>query len=103
MKVLKVLVAQSCPTLCNPRDYSPPGPSVHGISQVRILEWVDIPFSRGFSQPKDQTQVSCRQIIYHLSHQGSSNDNELYQKCYESTSDTGGLEKSFTEEVKFEC
>ena len=47
-------VAQSCPTLCNPLDYT-----VHGILQARILEWVAVPFSRGSSQPKDLTQVSC--------------------------------------------
>ena len=40
-------VAQSCLTLCDPLDGSPPGSTVHGISQVRILEWVAIPFSRG--------------------------------------------------------
>jgi len=39
-------------------DCSPPGFSVHGILQARILEWVAIPFSRGSSQPRDQTQVS---------------------------------------------
>ena len=50
---VKVLVAQSCPTLCDPRDCSPPGSSVHGILQARILEWVAIPFSRGPSQPRD--------------------------------------------------
>ena len=50
-----VLVAQSSLTLCNPTDYSLPGSSVHGILQARILEWV--PFSRGSSQPRDQTQV----------------------------------------------
>ena len=65
-----VLVAQSCPALCNPMDCSPPGSSIHGILQARILEWVAIPFSRGSSQPKDQTRVSCiscigRQILYH--------------------------------------
>ena len=43
MKV-KLLVAWWCPTLCNPMDWSPPGSSVHGISQVRILKWVTIPF-----------------------------------------------------------
>ena len=48
-----VLVAQSCLTLCNPMDCSPPGSSAHGILQARILEWVDIPFSRGPSQPRD--------------------------------------------------
>ena len=51
-------VAQSCPTLCDPMDCSPPGSSVHGILQARTLEWVAIPFSRGSSQPRDQTQVS---------------------------------------------
>ena len=45
MKV-KVLVSQSCLTLCNSVDCSPPGSSVHGILQARILEWVAIPFSR---------------------------------------------------------
>ena len=50
-------VAQSCPTLCDLMDCSPPGSSVHGISQARILEWVAISFSRGSSQPRDQTQV----------------------------------------------
>ena len=48
---VKVLVAQSCPILCNPMDCSPPGFSVHGILQARILEWVAIPFSRGSSRP----------------------------------------------------
>ena len=55
----KVLVAESCPTLCNPMDYSPPGSSVHGILQTRILEWVAISSSRGSSQPRDRTQVFC--------------------------------------------
>ena len=53
------LVTQSCPTLCDPMDCSPPGSSVHGILQARILEWVAISFSRGSSQPKELTQVSC--------------------------------------------
>ena len=47
-----MLVAQLCPTLCNPIDCSPPGSSVHGILQARILESVAIPFSRGLSQPR---------------------------------------------------
>ena len=54
-----VLVAQSCPTLCNPMDCSPPGSSVHVILQARILEWVAILFSRGSSRPRDRTWVSC--------------------------------------------
>ena len=51
-------VAQSFPTLCDPTDCSPPGFSIHGILQARILEWVAIPFSRGSSRPRDRTQVS---------------------------------------------
>ena len=51
-------VAQSCLTLCNPMDCSPPGSSVHGIFQAWILEWVAISFSRGSSWPRDQTLVS---------------------------------------------
>ena len=53
---MKVKVAQSCPTLGDPMDYI-----VHGILQNRIREWVAFPFSRGSSQPRDRTQVSCMQ------------------------------------------
>ena len=56
---VKVLVTQSCPTLFNPTGCSPPGSSVHGTLQARILEWVAMPFSRGSSWPRDWTQVSC--------------------------------------------
>ena len=52
-------VAQSCLTLCDPANYSLPGSSVHGIFQARVLEWVDVSFSRGSSQPRDQIQVFC--------------------------------------------
>ena len=68
-KKVKVLVAQSCPALCNPMDCSPPGSSVHGILQARRLEWVAMPFSRGSSLPRDRTQglnpglSHCRQIL----------------------------------------
>ena len=63
-------VAQSGPILCNPMDCSPPGFSVHGIFQARILEWIAISFSRGSSWPRDQTcvsYISCigRQILHH--------------------------------------
>ena len=51
-------VAQLCPALCNLMYYSPPGSSVHGILQARILGWVAVSFSRGSSQPRDQTQAS---------------------------------------------
>ena len=52
---------------------SPPGFSVHGISQARILEWVAVSFSRGSSQPRDQTHVSCisRRVLYHWWHMAS--------------------------------
>ena len=55
----RVLVAQSCPTLCNPMDCSPPGSSIHGILQARVLEWAAIPFSGGSSPPRDRTPISC--------------------------------------------
>ena len=52
-------VANLCLTLCNPVDCSPPGSSVHGTFQTRILEWVVISSSRGSSRPRDQTCISC--------------------------------------------
>ena len=48
---MKVSVAQSCPTLCDPMDCSPPGSSVHGILKARILEWVAIPFPGDIPNP----------------------------------------------------
>ena len=68
MKILsEVKVAQLCPTLCKPMDYT-----VHGILQARILEWVAFPISRGSSQSRDLTQVShiAGGILYHLSYKG---------------------------------
>ena len=58
---------------CDPMDCSPPGSSVHGILQARILEWVAISSSWGSSRTRDQICVSCtgRRILYHLSPQGS--------------------------------
>ena len=56
---VKVLIAQLCPTFCDPVDCSPPGSSVRGILQARILEWVAIPFFRGSPWPGDWTQVFC--------------------------------------------
>ena len=68
-----ILCAQSCPTLCDPMDCSPPGSSVHGIFQARTLQCVVISYSRGSFQPWDQTHisyVSCtgRQILLPLHH-----------------------------------
>ena len=71
---------QSCLTLCDPMDCSPPGSSVHGILQSRILEWVAIPFSRRRGKAAQSCLtlcelnwglLHCRQMLYHLSHQGS--------------------------------
>ena len=58
---------QSCLTLCDPMDCSPPSSSVYGIFQARILEWVAVPSSRGSSGPRDQICIFCigRQILYH--------------------------------------
>ena len=55
--------AQSYPTLCDFMNCSPPGSSVRGIFPVRILEWVNISSSRGFSWPRDWTHVSCVSCI----------------------------------------
>ena len=70
MKVVwKLLVTQSCLTLCSPIDCSLPDSSVHGILQARILEWVDIPFSKGSTWPRNQTWgfLHCMQSLYCLS------------------------------------
>ena len=65
-------VAESCQTLCDLVDCSPPGSAVHGILQARILEWIAIPISSG-SQRRNQTPVSCTADSFlPLSHQGSS-------------------------------
>ena len=56
---VKVLVTESCPTLCDPMDYSLPASSLRGILQARIMEWLAIPSCRRSSQPRDQTQISC--------------------------------------------
>ena len=78
------LVSQSCPTLCDPMDCSPPGSSVHGILWARILEWVAMPSSRGPSQHKDQTRSATLQADSLPSEAGKPNriiciDN--YLKC----------------------
>ena len=67
---------QSCPTLCDSIDHSPPGFPVHGILQARILEWAAMLTSRGSSEPRDRTcvsYISCigKQVLYHERHLGS--------------------------------
>ena len=69
-EVVKVLATLSCPTLCNPMDCGPPGSSVHGILQARILEWVARPSFRRSSWPRGPPHD--RQILYHVSYQGSA-------------------------------
>ena len=79
---------------CDPMDCSPPGSSVHGILQAKILEWVAISFSRGSSWPRDQTLIFCihRQILYHwatweapyLSISVSKWDYHTSEHCYDS-------------------
>ena len=68
MKVkVKVLVSQLCLTFCDPMDCNPPGSSVHGILQARILEWVACP-PPGDLRETEPRSPYCRQILYHLSH-----------------------------------
>ena len=81
---VKVSVAQSCPSLRNPTDCSPPGSSVHGIFQVRTLEWLAIPFSRGSSQPRGRTRVSCtvgRFFTVRATREALSCDSSVAQSC----------------------
>ena len=59
MNAVLCLVAQLCLTLCDPMDCSLPGSSVHWILHAKIMEWVAMPSSRGFSSPRNRTQVSC--------------------------------------------
>ena len=72
MDILCAKSPQSCPTLCGPMDCSPPGSSVHGILQGRLLEWVAMPSARGSSWPRDRTHISLylktcigRRVLYH--------------------------------------
>ena len=84
---------QSCPTLWDPRDCSPPGSSVRGILRARILEWVASPSSRGSSRPRDQTQVSCiaGRLAYHRTTKkfGEGNGTPLQYSCLENPMDGG--------------
>ena len=59
------LLSQSCPTPCDPVDWSPPGPYVHAVLQARILEWVAVPSSSGSSRPGDPTCISCISCSHH--------------------------------------
>ena len=67
---VRVQSLQSCLTLCDPMDHSPPGSSIHEILQARIPEWLAMPPSRGTAQPRDQTHIG-RQVLYHWHPMGS--------------------------------
>ena len=75
--IKSMLFSHSVVSLCDPMDCSPPDSSVHRIFQARILEWVAISYSRGSSQTRDWTHVSCvswigRWIFYHFCHEMES-------------------------------
>ena len=79
----------SRPTLCDPTGCSPPGSSVRGILQARILEWVAISSSRGSSQPRDRTHISCvccigRWVLIHQCHLGGPSGPALEYKLFNS-------------------
>ena len=93
---MKVLVAQLCPTLCDPTDCGSPGSSDHGILQARILEWVAISSSRGSSWPRDQAQDSCHLLHWQadslpLSHPRCQRDKVLKYYSDPSWSDSAVL------------
>ena len=70
LQYMHAKLVQSCPILCDPMGCSPPGFSACGILQARILDWVVLHYSRGYSQPRDGNLhllclLHCRQILYH--------------------------------------
>ena len=77
------MCAQSRPALCNPMDCSPPGSSVHGISQAEILEGVPFPFPGDLPHPGfEPRSPALQQTLYHLGHQGSHTDRYMDGKLY---------------------
>ena len=85
-KVLRESISRSVVS-SSTTPWSPPGSSVHGILQARILHWVAIPFSRGFFPPQGSNPLLlyCRQTLYHLNHQGSPAESRADPLC----TDTG--------------
>ena len=80
VKLKLVLVTQSCPTLCDPMDCSPPGSSVQGILQARILKWVASSLLQGIfpTQGSNASLLHCRQSLYHQSHHRK----EIIKLCF---------------------
>ena len=89
---VKVLVVRLCQTLCDPINCSLPGCPVHGILQARILEWVAISSSRGSSQPKDRTQVSCITCGFFTIWATREGQGKCFQKIHRAQSSPTGLE-----------
>ena len=103
-KVTECMCAQSCPTLSDLMDCSPPGPSVHGILQARRLEWVAIFTSRGFSQPRNWTWISytaptspaLQADSLPLNYQGSLNTGVQFSFCFFFTDFSGMAEEGWS-------
>ena len=78
LHAMHATLLQSCSTFCDSIDYRPPGSSLHGILQARILELVAMPSSRGIfpTQGSNPGFLHCRHIFYHLSHQESSRNSQ---------------------------
>ena len=94
---------QLCPTLCDPMDHSLPGSSVHGILQVRKLEWVALPSSRGSFPPRDQTCVSTVLhwwVLNHQHHLGSPTYMCMYWQFYAQESKEATFEHKVKVKVK---
>ena len=79
---VKLLVAQSCLSLCDPKDCSLPGSCVHGILQARILEWVAMPFSRFLTQGSNPSLLHCRQILDCLSTREAQKTNIYHPRVW---------------------
>ena len=81
--IVCVLVTQLCLTLCDSTDCSPPCPSVHGLLQAGILEWVSMPFSRGSSRPRDRSWVShiVGRFVTIWANRGALTFSKIYCSC----------------------
>ena len=90
---------QSCPTLYDPIDGSPPGSPVPGILQAIVLEWIAISFSRGSSltQGSNPGLPLCKQTLYHLSHQGSPKElKKNFKKLKNDSKNSKNISKTFS-------
>ena len=89
-----MLVAQFCPVLFNPMDWSPLGSSIHEILQVRILEWFPFSYSRGSSWPRDWTWISCIAGVF-FTHSYVWATREAYYKAFSSVQFSCSVESDF--------